>query len=195
MFSLGIVTARGGSKRLPGKHLRLLCGKPMIQYTLEAAKGSALDAYLVSTDDPAIAKFCSHWGAPVPFLRPPELASDSAKSVDVLLHALRWFEDRFRIEPTHVVLLQPTSPLRRLDEINHGLMMMDLFPRHDSFVSMGTDEEPNGCLYITKRDMLVMDRRIWDLSGIMWIQPYPMTDVDTFEDLLEAERHLCQRSR
>lgn len=193
MFSLGVIPARGGSKRLPGKHLRQLCGQPLIQWTLQAAKHSELDAFIVSTDDAVIGEFCRQQGAPVPFIRPKELATDTAKSVDVLIHALEWFEDRFSIKPTHIVLLQPTSPLRRSLEVNHALAMMDTFDKHDSFVTMSEEMKPNGCLYITKRDMLVMDRRIWDHSGIAWVQPYPMTDVDTEEDLKEAERYLCER--
>jgi len=193
-FTLGVIPARGNSKRLPNKHLRQLCGKPLIQWTIEAARRSSLlDAFLVSTDSAEIGDAARKLGAPVPFLRPKELATDDAKSVDVMIHALEWFEDRFAIKPTHIMLLQPTSPLRTDVEIDHAIMMTLMFPTHDSFVTMGEDQKPNGCLYITKRDMLLLDRRIWDLSGIMWIQPYPMVDVDTFEDLLEAERYLCQR--
>ncbi len=172
----------------------MLCGKPLIAWTIEAAQGSSLDAIIVSTDSPLIAKVAQKAGCAVPFLRPTELATDSAKTVDVLIHAVKWFEDSF-VKPTHIVLLQPTSPLRRDLEIDHALGMVDIMPRPDSFVTMGEDLKPNGCLYITKYDMLMMDHRIWDLTGIMWVQPYPMIDVDTEEDLKEAERYLCLRSK
>jgi len=159
----------------------------MIQYTIEAAQRSNLNAFLLSTDSPEIGNFALQHGCPVPFIRPPELSTDTAKSVDVLIHAVQWFEEMFK-RPTHVMLLQPTSPLRTYEEINHGLDMMRVFPNHDSFVTWNEGNEPNGCLYITKTDMLLMDRRIWDQSGIMWIQPYPMTDVDTEEDLKAKEK-------
>ena len=192
MFSLGVIPARGGSKRLERKNIRELCGKPLIGWTIDAARHSELDAFLVTTDDAEIALVSMQHGSPV-IQRPAHLATDTAKSVDVLIHAVEWFEARFMVKPTHVALLQPTSPLRRHLEINHALQMLDVFNRHDSLVSMGEDMKPNGCIYVTKRDMLMMDRRIWDLSGIMWVQPYPMVDVDTYEDLLEAEKHLCGR--
>ena len=76
---LGLVTARGGSKGLPGKNVRDLCGKPLIAWTIDAAKGAQLlDAIVVSTDDPAIAATAKLYGAEVPFIRPDALAGDNA---------------------------------------------------------------------------------------------------------------------
>ncbi|SFN30045.1 CMP-N,N'-diacetyllegionaminic acid synthase [Formivibrio citricus] len=121
---LGLVTARGGSKGLPGKNIRDLCGKPLIAWTIDAALAAkCLDAVVVSTDDTAIAEAASNHGAEVPFLRPAELAGDSASSIDVVIHAL----DFLAAEGRHfdlVVLLEPTSPLREVSDIVAGLSLM-----------------------------------------------------------------------
>lgn len=112
MDILTVIPARGGSKRLPGKNMRPLGGLPLIGWTIDFAariQGSA--TVLVSTDDPEIAAFARHHGALVPWLRPPDLASDTATSVDVALHALEWFKSEHGL-PDAVLLLQPTSPFR-----------------------------------------------------------------------------------
>ena len=89
MSILAIIPARGGSKRLPGKNLRLLGGRPLIAWSIEAAKGlPGLSDILLSTDDSAIAEAGRAAGATVPWLRPAALATDDASSVDVCLHAL-----------------------------------------------------------------------------------------------------------
>ena len=109
---LGVVPARGGSKRLPRKNVRPLAGRPLVAWTVDAARASGvLDDVLVSTDDAEIAEAARAAGASVPWLRPAELATDTAASVDVLRHALAWHEaERGPVEA--VVLLQPTSPFR-----------------------------------------------------------------------------------
>ncbi len=109
---LAVIPARGGSKRLPGKNIRPLGGKPLIAWTLDAARDSGVFAHvLVSTDDEAIAEAARRCGADVPWLRPAELASDTASSAHVLRHALSWYEGKHG--PVYaVVLLQPTSPFR-----------------------------------------------------------------------------------
>ena len=121
---LGLVTARGGSKGLPGKNVRPLLGKPLIAWTIEAAKAApSLDAVVVSTDDVAIADAARASGARVPFMRPRELAGDTASSVDVVLHAIDTLEqagERFDI----IVLLEPTSPLRQPEDIEQALALL-----------------------------------------------------------------------
>lgn len=118
---LAIVPARGGSKRLPGKNIRELGGRPLIAWSI----GSALEVgqfvdVLVSTDDPAIAEAAQAAGAMVPWLRPAELATDTATSADVVRHALAWYEaERGSVEG--VVLLQPTCPLRRRNSLRGAL--------------------------------------------------------------------------
>jgi len=118
---IGLVTARSGSKGLPGKNLKVLCGKSLIGWTLDAARASRyLDTTVVSTDDPGIADAARQHGGEVPFVRPAALASDEASSVDVVLHALDILADQGRTFDI-VALLEPTSPLRETADIDAAL--------------------------------------------------------------------------
>lgn len=121
---IAVIPARKGSKRLPNKNIRQLCGKPLIAHTIGQAKKSRyIDDILVSTDDRHIAEIAKKHGAPVPFLRPSRLASDGAKTVDVLLHAIRWCEGIGRVYDV-IVLLQPTSPLRITEDIDGAIELL-----------------------------------------------------------------------
>lgn len=125
---LAVVTARGGSKRVPGKNLRPLGGRPLIVWSIEVVSGlETIVDTLVSTDDPAIAAVARGAGGLVPWLRPPELALDTSSSVDVCLHALDWYEEHCRAVDG-LLLLQPTSPFRRRDSVERGI---ELFDRND----------------------------------------------------------------
>jgi CMP-N,N'-diacetyllegionaminic acid synthase len=116
---LGFVPARGGSKGIPRKNLISLAGKPLIHYTLEAARAcSSLDDLLLSTDDEEIAACCAAAGVTTPYRRPPELASDEAPMLAALEHALAWYARATGREPEVVALLQPTSPLRAAEDID-----------------------------------------------------------------------------
>ena len=118
---LGLVTARGASKGLPGKNIRPLCGKPLIAWTISAARAATcIDRIVVSTDDAAIAEIARRCGAEVPFQRPSELATDTASSVDVVIHAV---DTLMKTEPSFdiVVLLEPTSPLREALDIDEAV--------------------------------------------------------------------------
>lgn len=124
MRCLGLITARGGSKGLPGKHLRILGGKPLIVWTIEAAlRATGLDRLIVSTDDPQIAAVCHQHGAEVPFLRPAELASDTSPHILTSEHALRWVEAAEGSLPDYCLLLQPTSPLRTASDITESIAL------------------------------------------------------------------------
>lgn len=118
---LGIIPARGGSKRIPKKNLKAISGKPMILYTIEAAKECKyIDKVIVSTDDEEIAAISMKAGAVVPFRRPEELSGDGARLIDVLLHAVEFYEhkgERYDI----IVLLLPSSPLRTGEDIQRSL--------------------------------------------------------------------------
>jgi CMP-N,N'-diacetyllegionaminic acid synthase len=110
---LGLILARGGSKRLPGKNIRPLAGKPLIAWSIEAARAcAAIQDVVVSTDDAAIADVARTHGARVPFLRPPELAADTSTSADAALHALAHLREQEGRSFDAVILLEPTSPLR-----------------------------------------------------------------------------------
>lgn len=126
---LAVIPARGGSKRLPRKNVRLLGGKPLIAWAIEAAFSSGcFGRVLVSTDDREIADAAMSAGAWVPFMRPAELATDVASSVDVLVHALEWVRrapppDGFA--PAVVALIQPTSPFLRPEQIREACRLLD----------------------------------------------------------------------
>ena len=122
---LAVIPARGGSKRLPRKNCLLLQGKPLIVYSIEAAKESVyIDEVVVSTDDEEIASLARQAGASVPFLRPAELSTDEASSVDVVAHALNYYQVNEKKLFDYVVLLQPTSPLRTAAHINQALELL-----------------------------------------------------------------------
>jgi CMP-N,N'-diacetyllegionaminic acid synthase len=111
--TLAIIPARAGSKRLPNKNHRLFLGKPLILWTVDfALKYGGFDLVMVSTDSPEIAKLTQDAGAYVPWLRPAELASDTASSIDVVLHAVENINLDVSLSFDRVALLQPTSPVR-----------------------------------------------------------------------------------
>lgn len=118
---LALIPARGGSERLPGKNILSLRGKPLINWTIDAALGSrCIDRTVVSTDSQEIAEIARQGGADVPFRRPAELASDTAATVDVVLHAVDCMEEAGDFFED-LIVLQPTSPLRGSKEIDEAL--------------------------------------------------------------------------
>lgn len=123
MRILALVPARGGSKRLPGKNVRPLHGKPLIVWSIEAAKGiPGVCDVLVSTDDHEIAAIARDADALVPWLRPVELATDTATSVDVALYALDWYEEHLGAVDG-LLLLQPTSPFRTRSSVERAVAL------------------------------------------------------------------------
>ena len=112
MKYLVVIPARGGSKRVPGKNIRLLGGKPLIEWSIDVAKKVFKpNEILVSTDDDEIATIAKKRNVLVPWLRPPDLSLDESKSAEVVIHAVNWYEDKFGLIDG-VILLQPTSPFR-----------------------------------------------------------------------------------
>lgn len=139
---IAIIPARGGSKGLPGKNIKLLNGKPLIAYTIEAAKQSEnVSRVIVNTDDAEISKVALDYGAEVPFVRPSELASDAAKSIDVLLHTLAWLKKNEDLQIDEIIVLQPTSPLRTTQHIDEAIKMY-LEKKADSVISYCQEEHP-----------------------------------------------------
>jgi CMP-N-acetylneuraminic acid synthetase len=121
-MTLGIIPARGGSKGIAGKNLVSLAGRPLIAHTFEAARASRmLTRVVLSTDSEPIAALGRAEGIEVPFLRPPDLAADDTPMLAVLQHALAALDGRAEI----VVLLQPTSPLRRAEHIDAAVTMLE----------------------------------------------------------------------
>ncbi|MFA6356746.1 MAG: acylneuraminate cytidylyltransferase family protein [Candidatus Omnitrophota bacterium] len=135
---LALVPARGGSKGLPGKNIRMLSGKPLIAWSIEQALASRyIDRVVVSTESKEIAAAAKKYGAPVPFMRPDELATDKASSIGVILHALGYFSARGE-EYDYLVLLEPTSPLRAAGDLDSAIKkLVDNSSRADSLVSVG----------------------------------------------------------
>lgn len=123
--TLAVIPARGGSKGVPRKNIRPMCGKPLIAYSIEtalAAKG-LFHRVLVSTDDAEIAEVSKRCGAEVPFLRPAELANDKAPMIPVIQHAIRYAEADERMRYDWVCLLQPTEPFRTVEDVEKVLAL------------------------------------------------------------------------
>jgi CMP-N-acetylneuraminic acid synthetase len=121
MRVLGVIPARGGSKGVKGKNIKPIDGKPLIAYSIEAATSSLITDVIVSTDSDDIANVARSFGADVPFLRPAELATDSAKSLPVMQHALQFMEEHTGQKYDAVMMLQPTTPFRTTDDINQSI--------------------------------------------------------------------------
>ena len=134
---LAIIPARGGSKGLPRKNIKLLNGKPLIAWTIEAAKKSKfLDLVFVSTDDTEIAETSKKHGASVPFLRPDELAQDSSPVSDAIIHVIDTLEKQGN-KFDYVALLEATSPLRRDEEIDLAISTLVDSNESETLVSLG----------------------------------------------------------
>ncbi|MEM9681509.1 MAG: acylneuraminate cytidylyltransferase family protein [Bacteroidota bacterium] len=113
MHNLGLIPARGGSKTLPRKNIKLLKGKPLIAYTIEAAlESKRLDRVIVSTDDEEISEVALAYGAEVPFLRPTNLASDNSPDHDVIRHAIEYLSQEECLKVDNVIYLRPTTPFK-----------------------------------------------------------------------------------
>lgn len=123
---LGLITARGGSKGIPRKNIIDLNGKPLIQYTVDAAlQARGLDKVVISTDSEEIAAVAKNCGCEVPFLRPEELARDDSPHLECVVHALDALRDDHGYEPDCVLLLQPTSPFRTSQDIDKAIDIME----------------------------------------------------------------------
>ena len=128
MKILALILARGGSKRLPGKNIRVLGGRPLIGWSIDIGKliPEVCDI-LISTDDPKIQEVAKELGAYSPWLRPKELSTDNSSSVDAALHALDWYESKHGIVDG-LLLLQSSSPFRDIEKVKKGV---DLFSTHN----------------------------------------------------------------
>lgn len=142
MDILGIIPARGGSKGIPHKNIINVQGKPLINYTiepaLEAKRQGIISELVVSTDDEEIAEISRKAGAAVPFIRPDYLSNDTAKSVDVMIHAYEFYKNNGRYFDA-IMLLQPTAPLRNLDDIKGAVRLFE-GERQTSLISCYREE-------------------------------------------------------
>jgi N-acylneuraminate cytidylyltransferase len=123
-MKLAIIPARGGSKRIPRKNIKLFCGKPMIAWSIEAARQSGcFDHIVVSTDDAEIAEVARQYGAQVPFMRPAELSDDHTGTTAVIAHAINWFAAQGQT-PAQVCCLYATAPFVSADDLRRGLTVL-----------------------------------------------------------------------
>ena len=209
---LALIPARGGSRRLPGKNLRPFAGRPLIAWTIEAAREAhCIDRLILSSEDQAIIAEARTHGCDAPFVRPPDLSTDAAASMDVVLHAI----DAVGQEFDYLVLLQPTSPLRTSGDIEACLAICHetgaascvsmgplpkppnyfgrrdsrgVFAAHDYFT--GPDEPGilNGAVYVARIDHLRRARTFYDASTRAYVMPvHRSIDIDDEEEFVMAE--------
>ena len=124
-MKVAVIPARGGSKRIPRKNIKEFCGKPMIAWSIEAAKASGLfEHIIVSTDDAEIADLAKKWGAEVPFLRPAKLSDDYAGTTEVIAHAARWsLEQGWGVSA--ICCIYATAPFVEIDDLKQGLSLLE----------------------------------------------------------------------
>ena len=135
---LGLILARGRSKSIPKKNIKLLGGKPLIAHTIEKAKAAKyIDRIVLSTDDAEIAEVGRRYGAETPFTRPKELAEDSTQDFPCFVHAIKWLEENENWKPDFVVHLRPTHPFRKTEHIDLGVEMLEQSPGADAVWTVG----------------------------------------------------------
>jgi CMP-N-acetylneuraminic acid synthetase len=211
--TIGLITARGGSKGIPKKNIKLLAGRPLIYYTINAALNSKLDDVVVSTDCMDVARISKQYGAKV-IMRPANLAEDDTKTIEVLRHVAQVIDSCFEL----IVTLQPTSPLRSAHHINEALNYFNGNPNVDSLVSVQSiphcfhlkklmtlrdgflhgdsnysrrqDHQKsyarNGAIYITSRSKL--DNGIFSGNILpYYMDKFSSLDIDDMEDWIIVE--------
>lgn len=181
MKILVVIPARGGSKGIPHKNIKPLDGKPLINYTIDIARAIVADEDIcVSTDDEEIIQVVEEYGLKVPFKRPDELATDTAGTYEVLLHALKYYEQKGRHYDV-VLLLQNTSPFRKAEQVKEALKLYTL--EVDMVVSVKEcpanpyycvfEEDNNGFLHVCKGDGNIFRRqdapKVYEYNGAIYI--------------------------
>lgn len=172
---LAIIPARGGSKGVPGKNIRPFLGKPLISHAIKAAMGvSRFSGVIVSTDSEEIAAAARQAGGQVPFLRPAELATDSADTVGVVRHGLEWYEATRGRRADYIVLLQPTTPLRDSGDIEGALDLL-LAPGEESVIGVydATHAHPS-IMYVEREGRL---KPLLEGQGVVRRQEFPRVYV------------------
>lgn len=181
MKVLVIIPARGGSKGIPHKNIKLLAGKPLIHYTIDSARQIVSDEDIcVSTDDQEIIKCVENYGLKVPFVRPEALATDTAGTYEVLLHALDYYEQQGKKYDV-VLLLQNTSPFRKTEQIKEALALyrddLDMVvsvkecPANPYYCVFEEDQE--GYLHVCKGDGNMFRRqdvpKVYEYNGAIYV--------------------------
>lgn len=204
MKTIGVILARGGSKRLPKKNIMQMCGCPLIYYTIAAAKKSDITDVVVSSDDDEILRTAEKYDTEC-IKRPSELAQDETPSFLALKHAVESIEHKKKIKYEKVVLLQPTSPLRSADMINQCL-----FINSDAVATLERTDvnefKLNGAVFVIKREIMDMIKNpqkylIDDLIYlknknnilICTLVTRNMIDIDNLEDFHNVEKEMTQQ--
>lgn len=182
MKPLIVIPARGGSKGVPRKNIKLLGNKPLIQWTIDEARKLFSDEYIcVSTDDKEIRSIVESNGLKVPFLRPEELATDLAGTYEVLLHAINYYEKR-EYFPDTLILLQPTSPFRKSNQIEEAIncynesndieMVVSVKETKSNPYYVLREENIDGFLVKSKESSVTRRQdlpKVWELNGAIYI--------------------------
>ncbi len=165
---LAVIPARGGSKGIPRKNIKLFAGYPLISYSIAAAlQSQSVTRVIVSTDDEEIAAVARQFGAETPFIRSPELAQDQTTDLPVFEHALKWLKDNENYSPDLVIQLRPTSPIRPRQCVDEAVALLQKHPEADSVRGV----VPSG----------QNPYKMWRLTG----KDQPMTPLLELEDLAE----------
>jgi CMP-N-acetylneuraminic acid synthetase len=156
MKLLIIIPARSGSKRLPGKNIMELAGKPLLKWTIDLAQKLPFEkTIIVSTDSEEIAEVARKCGVEVPWLRPPEISQDSSTTTDVALHALNWFEKSIS-KVDGVILLQRTTPFRKVEKIVEGIEKFKSFNRKPVVAVSPVTQHPAWMFKIENNELLAL---------------------------------------
>jgi CMP-N,N'-diacetyllegionaminic acid synthase len=220
---LAIVPCRRGSKRLPGKNMRSLCGRPLLDYTVVPACCSpVVGNILVTTDDPEVGARAADLGCPVPFMRPAELASDDATTAETVLHALDWYRAANGRDPDILIILQVTSPLRPPKSLETAIELLTKNPTTMAVVGvrqLGVGAEhiyaetgpkayldrlpfssprplfiPNGAMYAIRTSTFREELNFMPAQTLaMHFSPQTSVDIDTEDDFLMAEALMSYR--
>lgn len=204
MKTLYVIPARGGSKGIPGKNIKPLAGKPLIGYSVDVARALADDADIcVTTDDADIISVVEAMGLNVPFVRPASLATDQSGTYEVLIHALDFYKEK-GVHYDRLVLLQPTSPFRTVDDVRR---CMELYtPDIDMVVSVkpaatnpyynAFETDENGFLHISKGEGNYTRRqdapKVWEYNGAVYV-----INTDSLRRMKLGEfprRRMCEMS-
>lgn len=164
---LAIIPARGGSKGIPGKNIKLLCGKPLIIYTIEAAVAAkTIDRIILSTDDPEIAKTVSKYDVEIPFMRPKELAQDNSLAIDNYIYTIERLNREFNCNYEEFVVLLPTVPLRTSEDIDKAV---ELFSQTnaESVISCTTLHHPLEWIFSINDDGIIQRNNEIDIKKMM----------------------------
>lgn len=175
---LALIPARGGSKSIPYKNIYPLLGKPLVAYTIEAAKAAKLvNRVIVSTDDDKIAKVARKHGAEVPFMRPKKHARDRTPDLPVFQHAVRWLARHENYHPAIIVHLWPTSPLRFGEHIDKAIKLLMANPDADSVRSVSSPPQTPFKMWLVRgmrRPMMPLLARNYPRLFSRAIKPYAL---------------------